>query len=133
MTPEERKAFLKDHRLAVVGVDRKDDAPQLSPIYYVMDGDDLLISTTETRAKTPAVRRAGRVSVCILGEQMPFPYLTVYGRATIEEEGAVDLMMRVGEAMTGNPLSESTRSVLEERAMKEQRVVRRVTPESYYP
>jgi nitroimidazol reductase NimA-like FMN-containing flavoprotein (pyridoxamine 5'-phosphate oxidase superfamily) len=57
-------------------VERRDDAPQLSPIYYVMDGDDLLISTTETRAKTKVIRRTGRVSVCILGEQPPFPYLT---------------------------------------------------------
>jgi nitroimidazol reductase NimA-like FMN-containing flavoprotein (pyridoxamine 5'-phosphate oxidase superfamily) len=76
VTPEERQAFLKDHRLAVVGVERRDAAPQLSPIYYVMDGDDLLISTTETRAKTKVIRRTKRVSVCILGEQPPFPYLT---------------------------------------------------------
>ncbi|MDK1039660.1 MAG: pyridoxamine 5'-phosphate oxidase family protein [Actinomycetota bacterium] len=76
MTPEERKAFLSEHRLAIVGVERDDAPPQLSPVFYVMDGDDLLISTTETRAKTPAVRRAGRVSVCVLGEEMPFPYLT---------------------------------------------------------
>jgi PPOX class probable F420-dependent enzyme len=133
VTPEERKAFLKDHRLAVVGVDRKDNAPQLSPIFYVMDGDDLLISTTETRAKTPAIRRTGRVSVCILGEQMPFPYLTVYGRGRIETEGAVDVMMAVGAAMTGNPLPESVRPTLEERAKKEQRVVLRVTPETFFP
>ena len=36
-------------------------------------------------------------------------YVVVYGRGTIEEEGAgaVDLMMRIGEAMSGNPAPEA--------------------------
>jgi nitroimidazol reductase NimA-like FMN-containing flavoprotein (pyridoxamine 5'-phosphate oxidase superfamily) len=77
VTPEERKAFLSEHRLAIVGAERKDAPPQLSPVYYVMDGDDLLISTTATRAKAKVIRRNSPVSVCVLGEQPPFPYLTV--------------------------------------------------------
>ncbi len=133
MTPEERDNFLQSHRLAIVGLNRGKAGPQLSPVYYVMDGDDLLISTTATRAKAKAARRDERISVCVLGEQPPFPYLTVYGRARIEDTGVVDLMMRVGEKMYGNPVPESARPTIEERARSEQRVVLRVTPESYYP
>ena len=133
MTPEERKAFLRKHRLAIVGVERKDAPPQLSPVYYVMDGDDLLISTTATRAKSKVIRRNARVSVCVLGEQQPFPYLTVYGRGRIEAEGAADLMMTIGSVMAGSPLPESMRPAIEERAKTEQRVVLRVTPQSYFP
>ena len=133
MIPEERKAFLKEHRLAVIGVERKAAPPQLSPVYYVMDGDDLLISTTATRAKARMIRRGTLVSVCVLGEEQPFPYLTVYGRGRIETEGAVDVMMAVGEKMTGGPLPESARPAVEERARNEQRVVLRVTPESFFP
>jgi hypothetical protein len=102
-------------------------------VYYVMDGDDLLISTTATRAKAKVIRRDRRVSVCVLGEEPPFPYLTVYGRGQIEQEGAVDVMMRVGAVMTRNPVPESARPAVEERAEKEGRVVLRVTPESYFP
>ena len=133
MTPEERRQFLESHRLAIVGAERRSSSPQLSPVYYVLDGGDILISTTAARAKTRAVRRDPRVSLCVLGEQYPFPYLTVYGRGRIENERVVDTMMRVGEKMTGNPLPESVRPAIEERAQKEQRVVLRVTPESYYP
>ena len=133
MTPEERKAFLSEHRLAIVGAERQDAPPQLSPVYYVMDGDDLLISTTETRAKAKVIRRNTRVSVCVLGEEMPFPYLTVYGSGQIETDGAADVMMAIGGVMAGSPLPESMRPAIEERAKKEQRVVLRVTPESYYP
>lgn len=133
MTPEERRQFLEQHRLCVVGYGRSDGPPSLSPVYYVMDGEDLLISTTATRAKTRAIRRNPDVSICVLGEAMPFPYLTVYGCGRIEEEGAVDAMMKVGGAMSGSPIPESARPAVEERARKEGRVVLRVTPQSYVP
>jgi PPOX class probable F420-dependent enzyme len=125
---EEQRTFLKSHRLCVVGYERRGGPPALSPVYYVMDGDDLLISTQATRAKARAIAQNPEVSVCVLGESMPFPYVTVYGRGVIEEAGAVDVMMRVGEAMSGQPLPESARPAVEERARNEGRVVLRVTP-----
>ena len=57
----------------------------------------------------------------------------MYGRGRIETDGAVDVMMAVGGAMAGNPLPESVRPAIEERAKKEQRVVLRVTPQSFFP
>lgn len=133
MTPEERRQFLEQHRLCVVGYERSDGPPSLSPVYYVMDGEDMIISTTATRAKAKAIRRNPDVSVCVLGEAMPFPYLTVYGRGRIEDEGAADVMMKVGAAMSGNPIPESARPAVEARAREEGRVVLRVTPQSYVP
>lgn len=133
MTPEERRQFLQQHRLCVVGYERKGGPPSLSPVYYVMEGEDLLISTTASRAKAQAVRRNPDVSVCVLGEAMPFPYLTVYGSGRIEEDGAVDVMMKVGGALSGNPVPEAARPAVEERARTEGRVVLRVTPHSYAP
>ena len=66
MRPTERKEFLDRHRLCIVGFQRKAGSPSLTPVYYVMDGDDLLISTTATRAKAKAVRRNPQLSVCVL-------------------------------------------------------------------
>lgn len=130
MTPEERKSFLAAHRLCIVATGRGSRPPAVSPVYYVMDGDDILISTTATRAKAKAIRRNPQVSLCVLGEQPPFPYLAVYGRGRIEEEGAAELMMRIGQVMTGQPVADSARPAVEERAKREQRVVLRVTAES---
>jgi PPOX class probable F420-dependent enzyme len=133
VTPEERKKFLQDHRLCIVGYARSSGPPALSPVYYVMDGDDLLISTTRSRAKAKAVGRSPEVSVCVLGEQMPFPYLNVYGTGRIEEDGVVEVMMRVGERMSGQPVPESARPMVEKRATDEGRVVLRVTPTGFVP
>jgi PPOX class probable F420-dependent enzyme len=132
MTPEERRQFLETHRLAVVGIPRE-GPPALTPVYYALDGDEIIISTTATRVKAKAVRKDPRITLCVLGEESPFPYLTVYGQGRIETEGAVDVMARIGEKMTGRPVPDSARPALEERAQREQRVVLRVTPEGYYP
>jgi PPOX class probable F420-dependent enzyme len=129
MTGEERE-FLKASRLVIVGLNRKAGPPHLTPVYYVLDGDDLLMSTTASRLKAKAVRRNPDVSLCVIGEQPPFPYLLIYGKGTIDEEGAVDTMQQVGARMTGNPIPESARPALEERARNEGRVVLRVRPES---
>jgi PPOX class probable F420-dependent enzyme len=129
MTPEEEREFLKSNRLVIVGIPRKDGAPHMSPVYYVMDGDDILISTTASRFKAKAIRRNPAISLCILGEQPPFPYLTVYGRGVIEEQGVVEAMMKIGERMTGNAIPAGARPAVEQRAKDEGRVVLRVTPD----
>jgi PPOX class probable F420-dependent enzyme len=133
MTPEERRTFLESHRLAVLGVSRAKSPPHLSPVYYALDGDELLVSVTETRVKTALIRRAGNLTLCVLHEEFPFPYLRVEGRGRIEPEGAVELMMRIGEKMQGQSVPESARRAIESRARNERRVVLRVTPETYYP
>lgn len=129
MLSEDQRSFLEKNRLCVVGLNRKAGPPHLSPVYYVLDGDDIIISTTASRFKAKAVRRNPQVSLCVLGEQPPFPYLLIYATASIEDDGAVETMRRVGEKMTGNPIPESARPALEERAKKEGRVVVRVRPE----
>ena len=128
---EQQREFLSSHRLCVVGVARRRGPPSLSPVYYVMDGDDLLISTTASRAKAKLIRRDPAVSVCVLGEQPPFPYLTLFGHGRIEEEGATDLLARVGEAISGRPVTPEARAALDERARSEGRVVLRVAPERF--
>jgi len=43
MATEERRQSLAAHRLAVLGVERAGKAPHLSPVYYVLEGGDLLV------------------------------------------------------------------------------------------
>lgn len=131
MIPKEHREFLESHRLAVIAVQRDGTPPSLSPVYYVVDGDDIVISTTATRLKGKAPRRNPDVVLCVLGEEFPFPYLTVYGKARIEEQGAADVMARVAEKMFGAPITTEMMPTIAQRAAEEQRVVLRVTPERF--
>jgi PPOX class probable F420-dependent enzyme len=129
MTPEEQKTFLEEHRLVIVGLAKRSRGPHMSPVYYTLDGDHILISTTAARWKAKAVRRGTAISLCVLGEALPFPYLLLYGTAVIEEEGAAAVMRKIGERMTGNAIPDSALPAIEERAQREGRVVLRFTPE----
>src|SRR5882672_1259319 len=116
MNAGERREFVGAHRTAVFGYRRKSDGPAMSIVYYVMDGDDILVSTMAARGKAGAVRRDSKVSLCVLDEQWPPTYVVVYCDATVEtdETAVVDLMMRIAGVMAGNPMPDAVRPVVAE-------------------
>ncbi len=91
MNREERIEFVRSHRIAVFGVNRKNDGPAMTIVYYVMDGNDLLVSTMEARGKVKAVQRNPKVSVCILDEKWPPTYLQLFCEASIDATIDTDL------------------------------------------
>ena len=130
MNRDERREFVRKHRTAVFGYGRKHDGPAQSIVYYVMDGDDILVSTMGARAKAKAVERHGKVSLCVLDEQWPPTYLVVYCNAVVETDppAVVDLMMRIAGVMAGKPMPDAVRPLVEEGARREGRVVLRLRP-----
>jgi PPOX class probable F420-dependent enzyme len=130
MNRDERREFVRTHRTAVFGYGRKHDGPAQSIVYYVADGDDILVSTMGARAKAKAVARLGKVSLCVLDEQWPPTYVVVSCDARVETdpEAVVDLMMRIAGVMAGKPMPESLRPVVAEGARREGRVVLRLRP-----
>jgi nitroimidazol reductase NimA-like FMN-containing flavoprotein (pyridoxamine 5'-phosphate oxidase superfamily) len=131
MLTENQRQFLMDNRFCVVGWGRKAGPPAMSPVYYVMDGDDLLITTQTTKDKGKVFANERDRSVCVMAENHPSPrYMTIYGKAKTETDGAVDLLMRIVEVFSGNPLPEAARPGMEAKAQVEGRVVLRVTPAS---
>ena len=131
---EEQREFLTSHRLVIVGVERDSGPPSLSPSYYVMDGQDMLISTTSKRQKARSVRRNPEITLCVLDESFPFPYLTVYGKGAIDDDpaAALDVIIRIRERVSGKPLDEAGRKQAAETVEQEGRVALRVTPERFF-
>ena len=130
MNAEERKVFVRAHRTAIFGYNRRQDGPAMTVVYYVMDGDDILVSTMAARGKAKAVARNPRVSFCVLDEQWPPTYLLVYATARIVTafDAVVDLRMRIAGLMAEQPIPESHRPDIAETTRREQRVMLRLTP-----
>jgi PPOX class probable F420-dependent enzyme len=127
---EQRRQFVRDHRTCVFGYGRREHGPAMTVVYYVMDGDDLLISTMAERGKAKAVARNGRISLCVLDEKWPPGYLQVYGHAVVshDREQAVDVLTQVVGLMAGQEVPAERRPQIKQMADDEQRVVIRVTP-----
>ena len=134
MNREERLDFVRSHRIAVFGVNRKNDGPAMTIVYYVMDGNDLLVSTMEGRGKAKAVKRDPKVSLCVLDEKWPPTYLQLFCNATIDAtidtdlETVVNLSMAISSLMAGTPMPESVRDATRERVIAERRVQLRLRP-----
>lgn len=132
MIPKEHRQFLESHSLCIVGFSRKKGPPSLSPIYYWLDGEEIVFSTTKARGKGRAAARNADISLCVLDTTPPFPYLLVYGKARVDEAGAVEAMMKIGEIMSGNPVPEAARPAIEQRAKDEGRLAVRVAPYEFF-
>lgn len=87
MTREEWRAFLlhgtRTGKLATV---RKDGRPHVVPIWFVMDGDDLVFTTGATSVKARAMRRDRRVSLCVDSEDPPYAFVMVEGVAALSDD-----------------------------------------------
>ncbi|MDX6313099.1 MAG: hypothetical protein QOF44_2563 [Streptomyces sp.] len=130
MNREERKEFVAGHRIAIFGYGRREDGPAMTVVYYVVDGDDILVSTMAARAKARAVERNQKVSLCVLDEQWPPTYVQVSCNAKVvtDPDANVDLAMRIAGVMAGSPMPEDVRPIIAEGVSKENRVVLRLTP-----
>ena len=130
MNREERRQFVHDHRTCIFGYARKEHGPAMTVVYYVVAGDDLLVSTMAARGKAKAVARDGRVSLCVLDEKWPLSYLQVYGNGVVDRDPdlAADVLARVIGLMAGEQIPESRRPQIAQMAEDENRVVIRVRP-----
>jgi hypothetical protein len=103
----------------------------MSIVYYVpAENNDLFVATMADRAKAKAVARNSKISLCVLDETWPFAYLQVYCDAEIvdDNEALIDVMMAVGERMSGQPLAPELRPAVKAAAEEEGRVLVRCRP-----
>ena len=135
MLPSERREFVRTRRTCVFGYGRRSDGPAMSVVYYVpTDDDDLLVSTMAGRSKARAAARNPKMSLCVLDERWPFAFIQVYADVTVERDPdlVVDVMMAVGERMSGQALGDDVRPVVQAMADAEERVVLRCRPYSTF-
>jgi len=89
MTTEQWRAFLAEGtRTGKLATTLRDGSPHVVPIWFVLDGDDLVFNTGRDTAKGRSIRRDGRVAICVDDERAPFAFVTVRGRATVSADTA---------------------------------------------
>jgi PPOX class probable F420-dependent enzyme len=91
LNDEEIRAFLTaGTRTGKLAVTRLDGSPMVVPIWFAVDDDGTLLFTTwRDTIKGKAIRRDGRVSLCVDEEQPPYSYVRVDGIATVEDDPAL--------------------------------------------
>jgi PPOX class probable F420-dependent enzyme len=65
---------------------RKDGRPHVAPIWFDLDGDELVFTTWHESVKAANKRRDPRVSVCVGDESPPYAFVVVEGTITVTED-----------------------------------------------
>jgi PPOX class probable F420-dependent enzyme len=89
MSTEEAYRFLAEgRRTGKVATVRPDGSPHVVPVWFVLDGADLVFTTGAQSAKGRALRRDPRLALTVDLEEPPYAFVLVEGTATLSEDQA---------------------------------------------
>ncbi|MEV6668926.1 PPOX class F420-dependent oxidoreductase [Streptomyces sp. NPDC051162] len=87
MNKDEWRAFLSmGTRTGKLSTVRADGSPHIAPIWFVLDGDDLVFNTGADTVKGRNLARDGRIALCVDDDRPPFSFVTVQGRAELSDD-----------------------------------------------
>ncbi len=86
MSDEEYRAFLMTGtRTAKVATVRANGLPHVKPVWFVLDGDDLLFTTHESYVMTRHLRRDQHIALTIDDQEAPYSYVIVEGTVALSD------------------------------------------------
>ncbi|MFJ2862680.1 PPOX class F420-dependent oxidoreductase [Kitasatospora sp. NPDC087314] len=87
MTDDQWRAFLTEGtRTAKLATTRADGRPHVAPIWFLLDGDELVFNTGAATVKGRNLARDGRVMFCVDDDRPPFSYVLLQGTARLSED-----------------------------------------------
>lgn len=122
---EKARIFLNEKRFAVLATLNRDGSVQQTTMWYLLEGDTIIMNTKVGRLKERNVRRESRISICI---EDGYRYLTISGTVEMidDPEIAQHDIYRLAARYHGE---EQARKRVAEVFGKEQRVTLRLTCE----
>ena len=78
-----QRAFLEEKRFAIVGSKNRDGSPHLAVMWYLLDGDDIVVNSAQGRVKDRNLAADPRMSVLV---EDGYRWIRIDGRAKIEHD-----------------------------------------------
>jgi PPOX class probable F420-dependent enzyme len=87
MTEAVWKAFITEGtRTGKLATVRSDGSPHIAPMWFLLDGDDLVFTTEKETVKGRNLLRDERAELCLDDERPPYSFVVLRGRVEISEE-----------------------------------------------
>ncbi|MFI9510479.1 PPOX class F420-dependent oxidoreductase [Nocardia sp. NPDC052566] len=84
--PKVRKFLSYGTRTGKVAFIASDGRPLVTPVWFVLEGDDVVFNTGKDTAKGKAFARDGRVAFVVDVEGEPYPSVQIQGTVTLSED-----------------------------------------------
>jgi len=104
MTEPQWRAFLSEGtRTGKVAVTRKDGSPHVTPLWFVLDGPDIVFNVDKNSMKGRILRRDPRVCMTVDLQEPPYAFVMVEGEATLSDdlEEMLPWSLRLGDRYMG--------------------------------
>lgn len=88
MSQAEIEAFLQSPRFAVMGTNRMNGPPQLTPVWYLYEDGRIYVSVSVKSAKYKNLRRDPRASLCVPGNHPDARGVILSGSVELFLEGS---------------------------------------------
>jgi PPOX class probable F420-dependent enzyme len=98
------RRFLEKPNFAVLATESTSGRPQATPVWFVQNGDVIVINTSAGRKKLHNVEANPRVALAIVDRDNPYQYVQIQGRVVKldRDNGARDID-RLSQRYTGKP------------------------------
>ncbi|MCX6021422.1 MAG: PPOX class F420-dependent oxidoreductase [Chloroflexi bacterium] len=124
--PASVAAFLNQPGLLATATTlNRDGSPQLSYIFFSLDGDDILFSTTSDRVKAKNLVRDPRINFAAVDPANAYRWVIIGGTATVTTEGAFEYI----ERSAARRMSPEKAKEYADNMRHQARVVVRITPQ----
>ncbi len=75
-------------RTGKLAVTRADGRPHVTPIWFTLDGDEVVLTTHADGVKGKALRRDPRAALCVDDQQPPYSFVVIEGHVTLFDDVA---------------------------------------------
>jgi PPOX class probable F420-dependent enzyme len=112
------RTFLQGRRFGALATINEDGTPQVTAMWYLLEGDTIVMNTKAGRTKERNMRRDPRISVCVLEG---YSYITISGTVEMidDQKIAQDDIYRLAVRYHGE---ETARQQMQVQFSKERRV-----------
>jgi PPOX class probable F420-dependent enzyme len=89
MSEEVWEAFIAEGtRTGKLSTVRADGSPHVAPMWFLLDGSDLVFTTEKDTVKSQNLLRDDRAALCVDDERPPYSFVTLRGHVEISEDPA---------------------------------------------
>ncbi len=104
---------------------RTDGAPHMTPVWHIVDGDEVVIAVARDTVKARNIRSNPSVALCVAADETPQAWLLLNGTAMLSEDGVEDTVRALATHYLGE---QSAKPYIEDILKKQDFVLLRITP-----
>ncbi|CAL9667012.1 hypothetical protein SUDANB1_07265 [Streptomyces sp. enrichment culture] len=73
-------------RTAKLSTVRADGSPHVTPIWFLLDGNEVVFNTGKDSVKGRNILRDGRIALCVDDDRPPYSFVVLRGRARVSDD-----------------------------------------------